>query len=310
MYLDPYELKSFVTLARELHFRRAAEQLCMSQPALSKQIRRLEEKVGGALFARTRRKVALTESGRVLLPLADKLLRESESALTITKEASIGRAGILRIGFGLAAVSDILPRTILRFSREYPLIKLQMCDMSTPSQLTALFEESLDLGILRLPIASAELDRLPLIRERLVLAVPESFRYSQRERLAALRDAPFVLISRSASATFHDHALNVCRSAGFTPNIVQESAETFTILNFVRAGLGVSLVQSAAARMKVPGVRFHELKMSESEWAIGMAWMRRCEKRELIQRFVDTTRSVVRVPHLPGKKANSEDEDL
>jgi DNA-binding transcriptional LysR family regulator len=310
MYLDPYELKSFVALARELHFRRAAEQLSMSQPALSKQIRRLEEKVGGGLFARTRRKVALTESGRVLLPLAEKLLRESESALTITKEASNGRAGILRIGFGLAAVSDILPRTILRFSREYPLIKLQMCDMSTPSQLRALFEGSLDLGILRLPIASAELDSLPLIRERLVLAVPESFRYSQREGLAALRDAPFVLISRSASATFHDHALHVCRSAGFTPNIVQESAETFTILNFVRAGLGVSLVQSAAARMKVPGVRFHELKMSESEWAIGMAWMRRCEKRELIQRFVDTTRSVVRVPHLRGKKANTKDEDL
>jgi len=116
MYLDPYELKSFIILARELHFRRAAEQLCMSQPALSKQIRRLEEKVGGGLFARTRRKVSLTEPGRVLLPLADKLLKESESALTITKEASNGRAGILRIGFGLAAVSDILPRTILRFS--------------------------------------------------------------------------------------------------------------------------------------------------------------------------------------------------
>jgi DNA-binding transcriptional LysR family regulator len=310
MYLDPYELKSFTILARELHFRRAAEQLCMSQPALSKQIRRLEEKVGGGLFARNRRKVTLTESGRVLLPLADKLLKESESALTIAKEASNGRAGILRIGFGLAAVSDILPRTILRFSREYPLIKLQMCDMSTPSQLTALLQESLDLGILRLPIASSELDSLPLIRERLLLAVPESFRYTHRDRLSTLRDAPFVLISRSASATFHNHALSVCRSAGFTPNVVQESNETFTILNFVRAGLGVSLVQSAAARMKVPGVRFHELKMSESEWAIGMAWMRSCEKRDLIQKFVDTTRTVVRVPHFLAKKAKTKVEDL
>jgi len=81
-------------------------------------------------------------------------------------------------------------------------------------------------------------------------------------------------------------------------------------LNFVRAGLGVSLVQSAAARMKVPGVRFHELKMSESEWAIGMAWMRRCEKRDLIQKFVDTTLNVVRVPHLPAKRAKTKGEDL
>ena len=252
------------------------------------------QEVGGRLFARTRRKVTLTETGRVLSPLADKLLKESESALTTAREASDGRAGTLRIGYGLAAVSDILPRTILRFSREYPRVRLQMCDMSTPSQLTALLQQSLDLGILRLPIESPELDSLPLIRERLLLAVPASARYGDRGKLSNLRDIPFVLISRSASATFHDHALTVCRCAGFTPTVVQEASETFTILNFVRAGLGVSLVQSAATRMKVPGVRFYELKMPEADWAIGIAWKRISEKRELILKFVDTTRIIVR----------------
>ncbi len=306
MYLDLHELKSFSALALELHFRRAAERLSMSQPALSKQIRRLEEKVGGALFARTRRKVTLTETGRVLLPLADRLLKESESALTIAREASDGRAGTLRIGYGLAAVSDILPRTILRFSQKYPRIKLQMCDMSTPSQLTGLLQETLDLGIVRLPIASAELDSLSLIRERLLLVVPESVRYGRRDNLSTLRDTPFVLISRSASATFHHHAVSVCRCAGFTPDVVQEASETFTILNFVRAGLGVSLVQSAAARMKVPGVRFHELKMPESEWAIGIAWKRISEKRDLILKFVDTTRIVVRASPLFSKNSNDQ----
>jgi len=178
--------------------------------------------------------------------------------------------------------------------------------MSTPSQLAALFEETLDLGILRLPIASPELETLPLIRERLILAVPESVDYGRRDRLSNLRDSPFVLISRSASATFHDHAVSVCRCAGFTPTIVQEANETFTVLNFVRAGLGVSLVQSAAARMKVPGVRFHEVKMPESEWAIGIAWKRISEKRDLILKFVDTTRVVVRASPLFSK--NSKDQ--
>jgi DNA-binding transcriptional LysR family regulator len=178
-----------------------------------------------------------------------------------------------------------------------------MCDMSTPSQLTALLQQSLDLGILRLPIASPELDSLPLIRERLLLAVPASARYGDSGKLSNLRDTPFVLISRSASATFHDHALSVCRCAGFTPNVVQEASETFTILNLVRAGLGVSLVQSAATRMKVPGVRFHELKMPESEWAIGIAWKRICEKRDLILKFVDTTRTIVRGSPPLGKSS-------
>jgi len=88
--------------------------------------------------------------------------------------------------------------------------------------------------------------------------------------------------------------------------VVQEASEAFTILNFVRAGLGVSLVQSAAARMKVPGVRFHELKMPESQWAIGIAWKRISEKRDLILKFVDTTRSVVRASPLFSK--NSKDQ--
>jgi DNA-binding transcriptional LysR family regulator len=305
MNLDLYELKSFSVLARELHFRRSAEHLSMSQPALSKQIRRLEGKVGGALFARTRRRVTLTEAGRVLLPFADRLLKESESALATARDASKGCAGTLRIGFGLATVSDILPKTILRFSRKYPSVKLQMCDMSTPSQLTALFEETLDLGILRLPIASPELETLPLIRERLILAVPESVDYGRRDRLSNLRDSPFVLISRSASATFHDHAVSVCRCAGFTPTIVQEANETFTVLNFVRAGFGVSLVQSAATRMQVPGVRFHELRMRESEWAIGLAWKRSCEKRDLILKFVETIRTVVRTSPLPTRNTRA-----
>jgi len=292
MYMNLHELKSFSVLARELHFRRAAEMLSVSQPALSKQIRRLEEVVGGKLFARTRRKVALTEAGRVLLPLANGLLRQSHSALTLAREASQGLAGTLRIGYGLAAVHDLLPRTILRFGRKYPHIRLHMSDMSTPSQVTALLDGTLDVGILRLPVAFADLDTLPLIRERLVLALPESAQYRPKYVLAHLSESPFVLLSRAASATFHDHAVSVCRCAGFRPNIVQEASDTFTILNLVRAGLGVSLVQSAATRMKVPGVRFRELQIPESEWTIGLAWRRICERKDLILKFIETTRNV------------------
>src|SRR5882762_2984476 len=98
MDLELAELHSFLVLASMLHFRKASEQLFLSQPALSKKIRRLEEKVKGPLFVRTRRKVALTEAGRVLLPQARKLLREAESTLAMTQAAVEGRAGSLRIG--------------------------------------------------------------------------------------------------------------------------------------------------------------------------------------------------------------------
>src|SRR5258708_1871699 len=116
MYPGIDELHSFVVLAGELHFGRASKRLFVSQPALSRQIRKLEEKVGGPLFTRTRRKVEITEAGRVLLSGAKKVLQDAEAALSLAKDAAASRAGTLRIGFGIASVSELLPRTILRFS--------------------------------------------------------------------------------------------------------------------------------------------------------------------------------------------------
>jgi DNA-binding transcriptional LysR family regulator len=294
MYLEFAELRPFLVLAEELHFRKASERLFVSQPALSKQIQRLEGKVGGPLFARTRRKVTLTEAGRVLIPLAKELLRDSEVAFDLAKEAAEGRAGALRIGFGIATVSEILPRTILRFRRAYQHVELQMRDMSTPSQIAALLEGKIDIGIVRWPIAHPELDSLPLFRERLIAATPRSMPYKPREGLATLRDRPFIGLPRSASQTFHDHVLSLCRSAGFTPRVVQEASELFTILNLVRAGLGVSLVPSSAVKMHVPGIRFHDLRTPEAQWRIGVAWNKLSEKRELISRFSQTIARVVR----------------
>lgn len=294
MYLETDELRSFLALAAELHFRKASVRLFISQPALSKQIQRLEEKIGGKLFARTRRKVALTETGRVLVPLAEKLLGESAAAFELAKEATEGRAGKLRIGFGIASVSEILPRTIIRFRRTCPNVELQMQDMSTPAQIKALLGGTIDIGIVRMPVGHTGLQGFPLFRERLVAVTPRGTAYQPSEGLVSLKDRPFILQPRSDSETFHDHVLAVCRRAGFTPRIIQEASELFTILSLVRAGLGVSLVPSCAVRMHVPGVRFHELHMPEAEWCIGSAWNKLSEKRELISRFSGEVAAVIR----------------
>ncbi|HTD24800.1 MAG TPA: LysR family transcriptional regulator [Terriglobales bacterium] len=298
------EMRSFFVLAGELHFRKASERLFMSQPALSKQIRKLEEKVGGALFTRTRRRVLLTEAGNVLLPLAKRLVQDSEAALGRAREAAEGRAGTLRIGFGIASAAEILPRTLLRFRRSNPHVELQMRDMSTPGQTAALLDGRIDVGILRMPIVETEFESFPLSRERLVAVAPESVAYSRKQGLASLRDQPFICFPKSASATLYQHVQTVCRRAGFSPNLVQEANELFTILNLVRAGLGVSLVPSAAIRMNVRGVRFYELHMAEAEWQTGLAWKRLSEKRPLILRFAEAMRAAVREPGAGGASRN------
>lgn len=293
MNLEFSELHAFVVLAGELHFRKASERLFLSQPALSKKIQRLEEKVKGALFVRSRRRVALTDAGKSFLPKAAKLLQDAEDALRETQAAVEGRAGTLRIGFVIAAVSEILPRTILRFRKLYPEVDLQMRETPSPSQVSSLIEGRLDAGILRMPVANRKLISVPLFSEHLVLATPADVPYRPKEGINGLRNSGFIFVSPLVSETFHDRVLSLCLRAGFTPRVVQEANEILTILHFVRAGVGVSLVPRSALRLKVPGVRFHDLGWKEPLWRIGIAWNRNSEKLPLITRLVKVVRAIV-----------------
>jgi DNA-binding transcriptional LysR family regulator len=293
MNLEFSELAAFVVLAGELHFRKASERLFLSQPALSKKIQRLEEKLKGALFVRSRRKVALTDAGKRFLPKAAKLLQDAEDALRETQAAFEGRAGTLRIGFGIASVSEILPRTILRFRKLYPEVELQMREMPSPSQVSSLIESRLDAGILRMPVTNRKLVSVPLFSEHLVLATPAHAPYRPKKGIDGLRNSGFIFVSPLVSETFHDRVLSLCLRAGFTPRVVQEANEILTILHLVRAGVGVSLVPRSALRLKVPGVRFHELGWKEPLWRIGMAWNRNSEKLPLISQLVKVVQAVV-----------------
>ena len=293
MDLEPSELRAFVVLAGELHFRKASERLFLSQPALSKKIQRLEEKVKGALFVRSRRKVVLTDAGKSLLPKAAKLLQDAEDTLREIRAAIEGRAGTLRIGFGIASVSDILPRTILRFRKLYPNVELQMREMPSPSQVSSLIEGGLDAGILRLPVSTPKLISVPLFSEHLVLATPADTPYRHKRGIGGFRNSGFIFVSPKVSETFHDRVLSICLLAGFTPRVVQEANEILTILHLVRAGVGISLVPRSALRLKVPGVRFHELGWKEPLWRIGIAWNRNSEKLTLISRLLEVVEAVV-----------------
>ena len=293
MNLEFPELRAFVVLAGELHFGRASERLFLSQPALSKKIQRLEEKLKGFLFVRSRRRVALTDAGRSFLPKAAKLLQDAEDALRDAQSAMAGRGGTLRIGFGIASVSDILPRTLLRFRKLYPEVELHVREMPSPAQVSSLMESRLDAGILRLPITSRKLISTPLFSEHLVLATPADVAYQRKGGIDALRNFGFVFVSPAVSEAFHDRVLSLCFRAGFAPRVVQEANEILTILHLVRAGVGVSLVPRSAMRLKVPGVRFHELGWKEPLWRIGIAWNRNSEKLPLIDRLVKVVQAVV-----------------
>ena len=288
MALELSELRAFVVLADHLHFSHAAEVLHVSQPALTKQIQRLEAKVSGRLLVRGYRKVALTPAGEILRDRARRLLREAEVAEQMARLAVNGKAGVLRIGFGIGSLAAGLPDMLMRFRQQFPEVQVFMRDMSTPNQIEALHQGDIDVGFVRLPVESAELVTVPVLEEMLVAAIPRGMSY--RKGLFDLRNEPFVVISRSSSVSFFDHLVQTCRAAGFSPRIVQEVNELLTVLFLVQAGAGVSLVPSSASRMRVPNVRLLDTHLAEAKWKIGLTWRKRDQSDPLVRNFVHLAR--------------------
>jgi DNA-binding transcriptional LysR family regulator len=288
MALELSELRAFLVLADHLHFSHAAEVLHVSQPALTKQIQRLEAKVSGRLLVRGYRKVALTPAGEILRDRARHLLREAEVAEQMARLAVNGKAGVLRIGFGIGSLAAGLPDMLMRFRQQFPEVQVFMRDMSTPNQIEALHQGDIDVGFVRLPVESAELVTVPVLEEMLVAAIPRGMAY--RKGLSDLRDEPFVVISRSSSVSFFDHLVQTCRAVGFSPRIVQEVNELLTVLFLVQAGAGVSLVPSSASRMRVPNVRLLDTHLAEAKWKIGLTWRKRDQSDPLVRNFVSLAR--------------------
>jgi DNA-binding transcriptional LysR family regulator len=282
MSLSIDALRSFVVLAEELHFGRAAVRLHVSQPALTKQIKRLESDIGGRVFERTTGRVQLTPAGEALRERSSVLVKDATALESFARQAVLGNLARLRIGFGIAMAGDLLPRAVIAFRKSYPDVVLEMQDLGSQIILEGVLDGTLDIGFVRMPVSNDHLESTIVLREQMLLAVSAA-RFPKPVSLKSLRDEPFVFISRSTSETFQNHARSLCLTAGFAANVVQEAKETFTVLNLVRAGLGVTLVPGTARRMRVPGVRFYPLKTVSASWTIGMIW--RKDRRSLTEPF-------------------------
>jgi len=277
------EVHSFVVLANELHFGKAARLLNLSQPALSKQILRLEEELGGSLLSRGRHGAALTALGRQFLPGARSLVRDSDNLVAWTRRAARGEVGQLRLGFGFHTF-ELVPRLLVKLRRNLPEVEITLRDMSTAEQTEGLRSERIDLGFVRLP-APKDFETLPVISDRVALVSRSGAGQRAQLTLEGCKDEPFVLISRERSPTFYNHVLRLCAKHGFHPRIVQEVPEATTALALVRAGLGLTLIGQSFETSHFAGVRFHELDDPEARWEVGAAW-RPGDSNPVLHRFL------------------------
>lgn len=251
-------LRSFVAAAELEHFGRAAERLHIVQPALSRQIRELEEEIGAPLFTRLKRGVRLTAAGRVLRDEARHLLVRLDDSLARTRAVASGREGLLRVGFVDTAVySPALPKLFDQFRRRHPGVRLELLQRTSLAQGELLRGGEIDLAfVYHQPERLGSLAVRPLWRERILLAVPARHRLSRRRsvRLAELREESFVWIPRDLSPAYYDLVFRGCAAAGFRPNIVQEGGTDSAIMSLVAAGAGLSFCLESSRRHRPAGV--------------------------------------------------------
>lgn len=284
--MDMRQLRYFVAVAEEKHFGRAAQRLHMAQPPLSQQIKQLEEQLGTQLLVRTTRKVDLTPAGELLLVRARLLLAEVDKVEQDVRLVGQGASGVLRIGVSGTATYRLMPRIVQAARVDMPGLRLNVQgEMLTPQMEIALEEERLDVAILRPPVRSGQLSLKFLEQDELVVALPEEHELASRGLLdlADLAGEPF--ISYPLTSAVNQIALEACRKAGFSPQIVQETRETSTMLAFVSAGMGVALVPTTRRMFALQGIVFRQLRNAPAV-DLAVAWKTGNESA-LLGRFLD-----------------------
>jgi DNA-binding transcriptional LysR family regulator len=287
-------LRSFVTVAEELHFGRAAERLHIAQSPLSQQIQRLERQVGVALFDRNRRKVELTEAGQAMLVHAREALAQADLAANAARGAAAGEAGNLRVGFLASAALELLATIIPPWRVIAPAATLEFVEGTTRDHVAGVRERTLDVAFVRPPQAADDLVVDVVGREPVVAVVPSGTRLAQRKslRLNQLRDEPFVLFPRESAPDFHDDLIDACSKSGFAPKVDYECSAMPTVVAVVAAGLGVSLVPQSISRIALEGVSYLSLDGVELYARIAMI-THAMHTRPLVRTFTDSVRNTM-----------------
>ncbi len=285
-------LRYFVAAAEELNFRRAAARLKIAQPALSQQIRKLEDEIGVRLLERNRRHVSLTEAGTVFLERARASLKAAEDATRVAREADRGEIGRLAIGFVTSALYGVFPDIVRVFRDRYPAVHLELHEMPVSRHGDMLRTNNLDVSILRPPIDSHDLVVRTILKENWLVAMRGSHPAARSSEIAlkTLAGERFILFPRVLAPNIYDSILGACQKAGFSPNIVIE-AQMHTIVSLVAAGMGVALVPESMQNLRRRGLVYRRLKEPAPKVALALAW-RDEEAPPVLRAFLDIVSEV------------------
>lgn len=288
MHIGMRHIRYFVAVAEELHFRRAAERLNISQPALSRAIRHIEAEVGVQLFERSNRHVALTHAGANFLRGCSTALTYMDGAIDQAQKATTGERGHLVIGYTDIAIAGRLPQILKSFSQRYPEVTLEPRHDYTLAQLGDLESGALDFGFLTGPALPEGLDSVVVQRDGFIVVLYGTHPLVRHREvpLAALAGEPFVLGTKSNWTHYHDHLYRLCREAGFEPEVVQTASNGEGIFGLIACEMGISVQATSIENCLRKGLETRPLKDCSETVPTLAAW-NRATLSPVKQRFID-----------------------
>ena len=246
-FMELDQLRYFLKVAERGNFTRAAEDLMISQPALSRSIQRLEEELGQPVFERKSRSVSLTDSGTLLQRRAQQVL----SILDDTKAEIIddGESGRIRIGSIPTIAPFFLPDILRQFSEEFPKATVIVQENTTDNLLKSCTQGEIDLAILALPVSAKYLEFEELFDEELFLVLPTGHPLADKStiRLSDVEPLPFVLLDEAHCLS--DNIVSFCRQRSFQPVSVEKTSQLATVQELVSLSHGVSMIPDMAKRI-------------------------------------------------------------
>jgi DNA-binding transcriptional LysR family regulator len=294
-------MRYFLAVGEELNFRKAAERMHIAQPSLSVQIQQMEDEIGTPLLERNTHQVALTAAGSEFLESCRRLLRDVEDSKQKALRIARGDWGQLSIGFVASLGYQLLPKTLQAYRSKFPDVELQLLEMDTSRQLKAIEDHRLDLGFIGLGQSEklAGLEVTPVTQERLFAVVPQNHPLAKPANekggvaLHSFANEVFLLAEAKSAPLFNPWLKVLCHQSGFHPRVIQESGQTVTVLNYVAAGLGITILPAQYRHLAIAGVSFLPLVRPIVYYHYYAAWLPQ-NKYSALHMFIKIARQVAR----------------
>ncbi|NQD70454.1 LysR family transcriptional regulator [Sphingobacterium shayense] len=267
-------LHYFHVLAGELHFRKAAQRLFISQPGLSRQIKQMEEIYGVSLLERGKRSVKLTAAGSYLNREIEQLFIQISKIERDVRYLGENPVSQLRLGFIGSAVQTLLAELLMTLKRDHPRIEVEIQELSNILQLEMLLREELDFGFVRIDAVPNGILTIPILTEHFCLVVSKNHTIQQHnfKSLDDFKQEEFILFSKEYSQSYYDLVMSIFRDADFVPRVSLRTVNALTIFNLVQQGLGVALVPASLKRGYNIDVNFIDLDMLDQRTTLSLAW--------------------------------------